>query len=244
MSNNYDLSKELIGFISNFYEGGSTGYRVEVLIHGKEVVFDATKEAFDFRDTTEFFPYPCLGEVLFLLNVNEDNILTGYQNVNDILAKDNPVKTGLVMGTMRMFQKKLTENTPTFGKILKIENNVVTLTHFDEYRPSGLDVREVMEDVICHVTYGGSMPKPKTGMSFRLAEDTVIYVWDWGTALVPFCKCTREEAKAYKFVTRFSLGTVEDIYRSYWVGFYSTRGDESVCDLIKCFPNKVPGFTD
>jgi len=244
LSNSYDISKELIGFISNFYEGGSTGYRVEVLIRGKEVVFDATKEAYDIKDTTEFFPYPCLGEVLFLFKVNEDNILTGYQNVNDILAKDNPVKTGLVMGTMRMFQKKLTENTPNFGKILKIENNVVTLTHFDEYRPSGLDIREVMEDDICHVTYGGSMPKPKTGMSFRLAEDTVIYVWDWSTALVPFCKCTREEAKANKFVTRFSLGTVEDIYRSYWLGFYSTQGAESVCDLIKCFPNKVPGFTD
>lgn len=243
MSNNYDLSEELIGFISNFYEGGSTGYQVEVLIRGKEVVFDATKDAYDIKDTTEFFPYPCLGEILFLLKINKDNILTGYVNVNDLMAKDNPVQTGLVMGTYAMFQKQLTESTPAFGEILKIENNTVTLKCFDEYRPSGTDTRDVMEDVICHCTYGGAMPEPKDGMSFKLAEDTVIHVWDWSMALVPFFKCTREEAIANKFLTRFSVGSLEDIYRAYWVGFYSTKGNENECDIIKAFPNKIPGFT-
>jgi len=243
MNDSYDLSKERIGFISSFYEGGSTGYRVEVLIRGQEVVFDATKEAYDIKDTTEFFPYPCLGEVLFLLKVNKDNVLTGYVNVNDILAKDNPVKTGLVMGTYAMFKKQLTDSTPAFSDILQVENDTVTLTCFDEYRPSGPDIRDVKEDTICHCTYGGSMPRPKDGMSFKLAKDTVIYCWDWSTALVPFCKCTREEARANKFVDRFSLGTVEDIYRSYWLGFYSTKGNENECDIIKAFPNKIPGFT-
>lgn len=239
----YDLSKEYIGFISNFYEGGSTGYQVEVLIRGKEVVFDATREAYDMKDTTEFFPYPCLGEVLFILQVDDAGILTGYVNVNDIKAEDNPVQTGLVMGTYAMFQKQMTEDTPAFGEILKIEDDTVTLTRFDEYRPSGPDIRVVIEDTICHCTYGGSMPRPKDGMNFKLAKDVVIYCWDWSTALIPFCKCTREEAASNKFVTRFSVGTIEDIYRAYWVGFYSTKGNENECDIVKAFPNKIPGFT-
>lgn len=239
------LSNSIIGFISGFEEGaGQTGYQVKALIRGLEHTFDAAKEAYDIRYTEVYFPYPCIGEILFLFRFDEDGILTELQDVNDFTAEGNPVKTGLSMGTMRMFEKKLTEQTPSFGQILKFEGNRVIFEHFDEYRPSGSACGEVMSDTVCALTYGGNMPVPHDGVSFRLAPDCVIYCWDWATALHPFCKCSREQAREWKFVEKFSLGTKEDIKRSYWVGFFSTRGDENVIDLIKCFPNRAPGWVD
>lgn len=240
-----ELANSVVGFISGFEEGkGRTGYQVKALVRGLEHTFDATKEAYDIRYTDRYFPYPCLGEILFLFHFDADGILTEPEDVNNLLAENNPVKTGLSMGTMRMFQKKLTEDTPPMGKIFRFEGNRVIFEHFDEYRPSGPACGEVMSDVICALTYGGNMPEPHDGVSFRLAPDCVIYVWDWGTALHPFCKCSREQAREWKFVEKFSLGTIEDIKRAYWVGFFSTRGNEDEIDLIKCFPNKVPGWTE
>lgn len=234
MAETNDLSRAMIGFISGFYEGGGrTGYQAEMLIRGEERVFDASKEAYDYRYTTEFFPYPCLGEVLFMPQFDRYGVLTHFVSVNDITVPDNPVKTGLVMGTYAMFQKKITEDTPRFGQILKIEGDTVTLTDYDRRKANG--------DIFASV-YGGAMPAPRDGMSFKLARDTVFHLWDWGTALTPFHKCTREEAEANRFVTRFSIGKPEDYAKCYWIGFYSTRGDESVCDLVKCFWNKAPGW--
>lgn len=234
MPETYDLSKAMVGFISGFYEGGGrTGYQVEMLIRGEERVFDAHKQAYDFRDTTEFFPYPCLGEVLFMPQFDNYGLLTHFVNVNNIADAGNPVKTGLVMGTYAMFQKKITEDTPTFGQILRIDGDTVTLFDYDRFKADGS---------IFSSTHGGAMPEPRDGMSFRLAHDTVFHLWDWGEALTPFCKCSREEAEANRFVTRFSIGKAEDHAKCYWIGFYSTRGDETVCDLVKCFWNKPPGW--
>jgi hypothetical protein len=39
------------------------------------------------------------------------------------------------------------------------------------------------------------------------------------------------------------VGSLDDIKKNcYWVGFYSTRGNENECDLIKCFLNAPPGW--
>ncbi len=217
---------------------------MKALVRGCEHTFDATEAAYSIQWTEKYFPYPCLGEILFLFHFDEEGILTEAEDVNDLLREDNPVKTGLSMGTMRMFQKKLREDTPAFGEILKFEGNRVIFEHFDEYRPSGSQCGEYMDDTICALTYGGNMPEPHDGVSFKLSPDCVIYCWDWGTAIHPFCKCSREQAREWKFVEKFSTGTVEDIKRSYWVGFFSTKGNEDEIDLIKCFPNKAPGWVD
>ena len=238
-----NLSESVIGFVSGFAEGsGRTGYQVKALIRGLEHTFDAEKSAYDIRYTDKYFPYPCLGEILFLFHFNEDGVLTELEDVNSLVRPDNPVKTGISMGTMRMFKKQLREDTPAFGEILKFEGNKIIFENFDKNRPSGPACGEVMEDTICALTYGGNIPTPCDGMTLTMAPDCVIHVWDWGTALHPFCKCSREQAKEWKFVEKFSVGSVEDIKRAYWVGMFSTRGNEDVIDLIKCFPNKAPGF--
>ncbi|MGN0735038.1 MAG: hypothetical protein ACI4LP_04380 [Anaerovoracaceae bacterium] len=238
-----DLSKCVIGFVSGFEEGkGRTGYQVKVLVRGLEHTFDATREVYEIRYTDKYFPYPCLGEILFLLHFDEKGILVELEDVNDLTDPDRKVKTGISMGTTRMFQKKITEDTLTFGDILKFEDNKIIFEHFDENNQSGKDMGENMEDTICALTYGGNIKKPYNGMELTMAPDCIIYFWDWSTATHPFCICSREQAKEWNFVEKFSLGTVEDIKRAYWLGMFSTRGDESKIDLIKCFPNKVPGW--
>ena len=229
----FDLSRSLVGTIIGFEEGaGRTGYRVHMLIRGKEQAFDATEEVYKIKDTTEFFPYPCLGEVLFMPQFDSEGILTYFVNVNDITTPENPVKTGLVMGTYAMFKKKIDENTPKFGDIVELCENGLRLKNYDALAADG---------TICHSVYGGAIT-PHDGLVIPLAPDADIYSWDWSSALAPFCRCTREEAAAKKFVTRMSVGKREDILDSYWVGFYSTRGDDRVCDLVKCFKNKAPGW--
>lgn len=240
----YDLSKSIIGFISGFALGGRTGYQVKALVRGLEHVFDATRDTYALKDTTKYFPYPCLGEELFLFEFNDDGVLVECVEVNDLEKPGNPVRTGISMGTMRMFKKKLTAETLAFGDILKFEGNRVIFEHFDENRPSGPACGEVMEDNLCALTYHGNIPPLRNGAYLTLAPDCVIYCWDWGTATHPFCICSREQAQKYHFVTKFSIGTVEDIKRAYWVGFFSTRGDERYIDLIKCFPNRAPGWVD
>lgn len=238
-----DLSKCVIGFVSGFEEGkGRTGYRIKALVRGMEHVFDATREAYGIRYTDKYFPYPCLGEILFLFHFDEKGILTELEDVNDLTDPNRKVRTGISMGTMRMFQKKLYPDTPSFGDVLRFEDNKIIFEHFDEYNQSGKVMGENMGDTICALTYGGNIQKPYNGMQLTMAPDCVIYCWDWSTADHPFCICSREQAREWNFVERFAPGTIDDIRRSYWVGMFSTRGDESVIDLIKCFPNKAPGW--
>lgn len=236
-----DLAQSVIGFISGFAEGGRTGYQVKFLVRGVEYTFDSVKEVYDLRDSNAYFPYPCLGEELFLLHFDEQNILTGLTEVNDLKNPANPIPTGLSMGTMRMFKKQLTPETPAMGDIFRFENGRVYFDHFDENRSHGDEDGEFVEDNIVALSHKGNI-HPKTGNSFKLAPDCVVYVWDWGTANHPFCKSTREQAKEWGFVEKFSLGSLEDVKRAYWVGFFATRGNPDEIDLIKCFPNRVPGF--
>jgi hypothetical protein len=192
------------------------------------------EEVYNIQFSDEFFPYPCLGEVIFLAVVGDQGVVTELMNVNNIAAENNPIQTGYVMGTYRMFQVKITENTPRVGDILKIEGNTVTFTNFNKYSAKG---------AICHSVNGGTIPAAADGVSFKLAPDVNVYTWDWTASLTPFSRCSREEAKAKRFVTRASVGSPEDIKKNcYWVGFYSTRGNEKECDLIKCFLNAPPGW--
>ena len=229
-----DVYYSPVGAITGFETGvGRTGFQVKMLIRDKEVSYDAIPDAYAVKNTEQFFPYPCLGEVLFNPQFNSEGILTHFVNVNNIAEPNNAIQTGLVLGMYAMFKKKLTAGAPKFREFIKIENDVVTLYDFD---------RRMKDGSIFHCVFGGSMPPPTDGAAFRLAPDTVVYKWDWSKAKVPFQRCTREQAKEWGFVTRFEVGTYEDFLGSVWGGFYSTRGDEGVCDLIKCFPNVPPGW--
>ena len=237
-----DVSKRIIGFVSGFEEGkGRTGYQIKMLVRGMEHTFDCTEEAYQLRYTDKYFPYPCLGEVLFMPHFDERNVIVEMEDVNDMGTPEGVIPMGISMGTMRMFQKKLTPETPAFGDILEFADGKVTFKKFTEYNQSDKDMGENMDDTICAMLYRG-MPKPYTGMELKVAPDCVIYYWDWSVATTPFHICSREEALANNFVQKFEIGSVEDIKRSYWVGMFSTRGEEGVIDLIKCFPNKVPGW--
>lgn len=236
--NTFDVGAACIGLIIGFYEKESsrTGYQVAMYIRGEERMLDVTKDAYKIRWTTRYFPYPVLGEIVFMAHFDSNGIVTEFIDINDISEGKSPIKTGLVMGTCCMFRKPILENTPTFGDILSISENRVTLTHFDENMENG---------EIGHCVYGGAMPKPHNGMSFQLAKDVNVYLWDWASALGPFRRCSREEAKQLHFVERFSLGKPEDILKNcYWVSFLSTRGNEEEIDFIKCFLNKAPGWID
>ena len=235
--NDYDVGSAFIGLILGFDEKpGRTGYQVTMYLRGEEHTFDVTEEAYQIRWTTKYFPYPVLGEIVFMLEFDKNGIVIDFIDINDISKGDGPIKTGLVMGTCLMFKKKLLEDTPSMGDILTIEGNTVTMVNFDKNRESG---------EIGHCVYGGAMPTPKDGMSFKLAEDVNVYTWDWASALAPFCRCTREEAAEKQFVSRFSNGSTADILKNcYFINFYSTRGNEEEIDFIKCFLNKAPGWVD
>ena len=236
MSRKFNLAESIIGLIIGFETSpdSKTGFRLKMLVRGVEKAFDAVEKVYQIQFSNEFFPYPCLGEVLFLAVRSDQGIVTELVNVNNIAAENNPIQTGYVMGTYRMFEVKITDKTPRVSDILKIEGNTVTFTNFNRYAREG---------AICHSVQGGTIPPPADGVSFQLARDVNVCTWDWTTSLAPFSRCSREEAKARRFVTRASVGSVEDIKKNcYWVGFYSTRGNEKECDLIKCFLNAPPGW--
>jgi hypothetical protein len=236
MSATYDLADSTIGLIIGFEESPSskTGFRIKLLVRSVERTFDAAKAVYDIQFSDDYFPYPCLGEVLFLVVVDAEGVVTELINVNNILAEANPIKTGFVMGTYKMFEVKITEATPRVIDILKIEGCTVTLTDFDRYSSGG---------AIAYSAHGGTIPAPADGVSFGLAPDVDVCTWDWTTSLAPFSRCSREEAKTKRFVTRASVGSLQDVVKNcYWVGFYSTRGNEAECDLIKCFLNGPPGW--
>jgi hypothetical protein len=236
MNEKHDLAKSMTGLIVGFEKStaSKTGFHIKMLLRGLERTFEAVETVYNIQFSNDYFPYPCLGETLFLAVVDEEGVVTELVNVNNILAENNPIKTGFVMGTYKMFEVKITEETPRVGDILKIEGNTVTFTDFDTYAAA---------NAICHSVYGGTIRPPADGVSFRLASDANVYTWDWTTGLAPFSRCSREEAQAKRFVTRASVGSLEDIKKNcYWVGFYSTRGNEDECDLIKCFLNAPPGW--
>lgn len=226
----------LIGLVTGLETSASstTGFQIKMLLRGVERTLDAVRAVYDLRFSDQYFPYPCLGEMLFLAVGDAAGVVTGLVDVNDILAEKNPIKTGFVMGTYKMFEFKITEETPRVGDILEIKGNTVTSTDFDRCASAG---------AIRHCVYRGTIPPPADGVSFKLAADVDLYTWDWTTALAPFSRCSREEAKARRFVTRASVGSLEDLKKNcYWVGFYSTRGNNDECDLVKCFLNAPPGW--
>ena len=236
--NDFDIGHAFIGVIVGFGENpsGRTGYQVTMFLRGEERTLDVTEGAYQIRWTTRYFPYPVLGEVVFMLKFDQNGIVTEFVDINDISGGKSPIKTGLVMGTCRMFKKPILENTPTFGDILAIEGDTVTFKDFDRNRANG---------EIAHCVYGGAMPEPHDGVSFKLAKDVNVYTWDWASAQGPFRRCTREEAKKLHFVERFTAGSPADILKNcYWVSFFSTRGNEQEIDFIKCFLNKAPGWID
>lgn len=236
--NDYNIKEAFIGVIVGFNEDPSsrTGYQVIMYLRGEERVLDVTEEAYQIRWTERYFPYPVLGEVIFQLKFDENGIVTEFIDINDISEGKSPIKTGLVLGTCCMFRKQITENTPCFGDILDIQGDTVTLVNFDKYIENG---------EIGHCVYGGAMPEPHDGMSFKLAKDVNVYFWDWSSADDVFHRCSREEAKALHFVERFTLGKPELILepkKCYWVSFLSTRGNENEIDFIKCFWHRHPGW--
>ncbi len=236
MVNNHNVSAPVIGVIVGFDNNAAqkTGFQIKMLVRGVEKAFDTTETVYNIQFSDKYNPYPCLGEIVFMGKFDKDGVLTELQDVNDFLAENNPIRTGFVLGTTAMFRVKITDQTPRIGQIIKIENDAITLTHFDEYFSEG---------AIAHVAYGGAFPEPKNGISFSLAPDINVYTWDWASALAPFSRCSREEAKARKYVTRFSLGSLEDIKRNcYWLSLFSTRGDENMFDIAKVFLNKPPGW--
>lgn len=236
MSATYAPADSVIGLIVGFEESASskTGFRIKMLVRSAERTFDAARTVYDIQFSDDYFPYPCLGEVLFLAVVADDGVVTELVNVNNILAEANPIRTGFVMGTYKMFEVKITDETPRVSDILSIEGHTVTLTGFEKYSSAG---------AIAYCAHGGTIPAPADGVSFRLAPDVDVYTWDWTTSLAPFSRCSREEARAKRFVTRASIGSLQDVEKNcYWIGFYSTHGNEAECDLIKCFLNAPPGW--
>lgn len=220
-----------IGVISSLEEcpDSPTGYRMGMLIRSRERFFDVTREVYAIKLSPEFDGYPCLGEYFFV-PVLEDGIVTRLVNVNDIEAEGNPITTGLSIGTYAMFTKPITADTPQLSEIVSISGGTVTI--------------EAIEDKeLTYLRRGGAMPEPKNGMSFRLAPDADVYTWDWGLSPYPFAKVSLEEAARREYPDHFSVGSLEDINRGcYWLSFYSTRGDESVCDMVNIFLNKAPGW--
>lgn len=232
----HDLASATIGLITGFEQDMSskTGFRIGMLVRGTERIFDAVQTAYDLQFSDAYFPYPPIGERIFQAVVDDAGIITELVDINDFLVEGNPIKTAFMMGTYKMFEVKITNETPRIGDILNIEANTITLTDFDRYTSA---------DAIAHCSYGGAMPPPADGVCFRLAPKVHVYTWDWTTALAPFSRCSREEAKARRFPTRAWIGSLADIENNcYWVGFYSTRGNEDEVDLVKCFLNAPPGW--
>lgn len=236
MSGPFDLATALIGLITGFEESAAskTGFRVSMLLRGAERTFDVAKRAYDLQFSADYFPYPPIGERLFLAVTDGGGTVTGLVDVNDFLKENNPIRTACMVGTYKMFEVKITETTPRVGDLLKIEGRHLTFTDFDKYASAG---------AVAHFSHGGNFPRPADGLSFRLAFDTNVCTWDWTTSLAPFSRCSREEARARRFPTRASAGSLEDLAKNcYWAGFYSTRGNEDECDLVKCFLNAPPGW--
>ncbi len=236
MHGQYEPLASPIGLITGLAKSAnsSTGFQVHMLVRGVERTFDVSETAYSIQFSDDYFPYPPLGERIVMALFGGDGTVVELVDVNDFLAEGNPIKTACMIGTYKMFEVKITEATPRIGDLLKIEGDRVIFTDFNKHASAG---------AIAHVSYGGNFPRPADGLSFRLASDTNVYTWDWTTSLAPFSRCSREEAKARRFPTRASAGSLDDLAKNcYWAGFYSTRGNEDECDLVKCFLNAPPGW--
>lgn len=236
MHRQYDPLASTIGLITGFANNADspTGFQVHMLVRGVERTFDVSETAYSIQFSDDYFPYPPLGERIFMAQFADDGTVVELVDVNDFLAEGNPIKTACMIGTYKMFEYQITEETPRIGEILKVQGARVVFVDYNKHAAAG---------AIRHVSYGGRMPAPGDGVSFRLAPDVDVYTWDWTTSLAPFSRCSREEARAKRFPTRAFVGCLGDLERNcYWAGFYSTRGDEEECDLVKCFLNAPPGW--
>lgn len=237
MEKKYDLRKEMIGPIIGFSEDkpSKTGYQIHMLIRDKECVFDATQAAYSsIKDSKEFAQYPCLGELLYLPTFDENHVITEIDFAIRLVRYDTAITTSCTIGMYRMFEVKITQDTPVVADVLKIEGDTVTLTNFNKLNAEGK---------IAFSASRGNIPKLEDGVTIKLAPDTVVYLWDWTKSTQPFAKVDKEEAKRRGYPTRYSVGSREDIMKNcYWVSFHSTRGDESVCDVIECYLNEAPGW--
>jgi hypothetical protein len=231
-----DLATAPIGLITGFAPStaSQTGFRVSMLLRGVERTFDVVRSAYDLQFSDAYFPYPPIGERLFLARVDERGCVSDLVDVNDFLKEGNPIRTACMLGTYKMFEVPITAATPRVGDLVKIEGRRIVFTDYDRCFAAG---------AIAHCSYGGKFPPPADGTSFPLAADADVYTWDWTTSLAPFSRCTREESTAKRFPTRAYLGSLKDLGKNcYWAGFYSTRGNEDECDLVKCFLNRPPGW--
>jgi len=210
-----------------------TGYRVELLVRDEVLELDTVREIYDLQFSPEFFPYPCLGEINFEVSFSDSGVITGMKPMN-LYTKYCYIRTGMTIGTYAMFKVKITDDTPCIGDILKIEDGTVILHGYEKAKAAHKIVTEI---------YAGAIPRLYDGLQIKLAPDVVVYTWDWSSALAPFSRCTREEAEARGYVKHFSIGSLDDVAKNcYWINFYSTRGNERVCDIVKVFLNKKPGW--
>jgi hypothetical protein len=235
LKHKYTADDIRLGIIYSLKESADspTGYRVELLVRDEVLEFDTVREVYELQFSPEFFPYPCLGEIDFDVSFDDNGVITGMK-IMDLDAAGCPIKTVLKMGTYAMFDVQITDDTPRVGDILKIEDGTVILYDYEKAKA---------DQKIVRVIRAGAMPELHDGLQIKLAPDVVVYTWDWGSALAPFSRCTREEAEARRFVTHFSVGSLDDIEKNcYWINFYSTLGDESTCDIVKVFLNKKPGW--
>ena len=235
MKHRYTEKDIRIGIIYNLKEspGFPTGYRVELLVRDEVLEFDTVREVYELQFSPEFFPYPCLGEINFEVSFDDSGVITGMKRM-DLYTEGCPIRTGMTIGTYAMFKVKITDDTPRIGEILRIECRTVTLYGYEKAKAGNKIVTEIR---------AGGIPELHDELQIKLSPDVVVYTWDWSSALAPFSRCTREEAEARRYVKHFSVGSLDDIAKNcYWINFYSTRGDESVCDIVKVFLNKKPGW--
>lgn len=230
-----DKSKCKVGVVTEIYKGeGKTGYQIQMLIRGKEYIYDVLEDIYDEIDKGRYGRYPCITEYLYIPVFNEDGV------VQQLLIDDYSdryenglFETHLEFGTYAMFKYLLTEDAPKGSDLFRIEGNKLIFHGLSKHK-----------DRIIALSYSGAMPEPKDSMTLKLADDLVVYVWDWSQALKPFSiTCTREEAIANKFVTRFQVGTKEDINDGHWIDLVCTRENEKEIDTAIVFKNVPPGWT-
>jgi len=235
MLNEIDKSKCKIGVVTELYEGsGKTGYQIQMLIKSKEYIYDIEKDVWDKLDVGRYGRYPCITEYLYIPVFNEEGVI--QQLIMDEYSERYPnglFESHIEMGVYAMFKYKLTEDSICSGDIFEINGNEIFFNGVAENK-----------DKLIALNYGGVIPEPKDKLTLKLADDIDVYVWDWSKSLKPFSiTCTREEAIANKFVTRFQVGEIKDIAEAHWLDLLSTRDKESEIDTAIVFKNVPPGWT-
>lgn len=229
-----DKRKCKIGFVTALIEGeGRTGYQIQMLIRDKEYIYDVDKDVYDELDAGRYGQYPSIVEFLYVPIFDETGIVKQLMVADTFGDADGILKSHIEFGTYAMFKYKITKDTLKVGDFFEVEENAITFKNFDKNK-----------EKLKYLEYGGAIPAPKDDMSLELADDTVVYIWDWRQAKAPFnITCSREECIKNNFVTRFEVGTLDDIKEGHWIDMISTSGNEKVIDTIVCFINKEPGWT-